>query len=47
MVSFAEILKGLYSKKMITEEKVDAFLVEKKITEKEHRYILGKEGNQS
>lgn len=43
MSPFAEVIKGLYFKKLITEEKVNSFLKENKITVEEHLYILGKE----
>lgn len=43
MIEFTEIIKNLYLKQLISKEKVDELFKNKKLTEKEYLYILGKE----
>lgn len=43
MREFVESLKRLFTNKLIGEEKIHELLANKKISEKESNYILGKE----
>ena len=45
MTTFVITIKSLYTKGLITKQKVNDFYKTKKITEEEYHYILRKEGN--